>query len=85
VLQLFGSQSIAGGGWRQLSDGVPPYWAQSLAERAHDLASAWQQFAAHLDEVAKRSGEPLPGVRHTSGNVMSIGVQLANVPNALGR
>lgn len=65
VLQLFGSQSIAGGGWRQLSDGVPPYWAPSLAERAHELASAWQQFAAHLDEVAKRSGEPLPGVRHT--------------------
>jgi hypothetical protein len=64
VLQVFGSHSVAGGGWRRLSDGVPPYWAPSLAERAHELASAWQQFAAHLDEVAKRSDQPLPSVRH---------------------
>lgn len=64
VLQLFGSHSIAGGGWRQLSDSVPAYWAPSLADRAHELASAWQQFAAHLDEVAKGSGERLSGLRH---------------------
>ncbi|MBB4905962.1 ParB/RepB/Spo0J family partition protein [Actinophytocola algeriensis] len=63
VLQLFGSHSIAGGGWRRLSDSVPPYWAPSLADRAHELALAWQQFAAHLDEVAKGSGERLPGQR----------------------
>lgn len=53
VLQLFGSHSIAGGGWRRLSDSVPAHWAPSLADLAHELAAAWQQFAAHLDEVAK--------------------------------
>ena len=63
LLQLFGSHSIAGGGWRRLSDSVPAYWAPSLADRARELASAWQQFAAHLDEVAKGSGERLPGAR----------------------
>lgn len=63
VLQVFGSHAIAGGGWRRLSDSVPPYWAPSLADLAHELASAWQQFAAHLDEVARDSGERLPGQR----------------------
>jgi hypothetical protein len=53
VLQLFGSHSIADGGWRRLSDSVPAHWAPSLAGLAHELALAWQQFAAHLDEVTK--------------------------------
>ena len=63
LLQLLGSQSIAGGGWRRLSDSVPAYWAPSLADVARELAFAWQQFAAHLDEVAKDSGERLPAPR----------------------
>ena len=63
VLHLFGSHSIAGGGWRRLSDSVPAHWAPSLAGLAHELAVAWQQFAAHLDEVARDSGERLPGQR----------------------
>jgi hypothetical protein len=65
VLALFGTHPIAGGGWRRLSDSVPAHWAPSLAGLAHELALAWQQFAAHLDEVAKNSGERLPGRRHT--------------------
>ncbi len=64
VLQLFGSHSVAGDGWRRLSDSVPAYWAPSLADLAHELALGWQQFAAHLDEVAKDSGERLPRPRH---------------------
>ena len=63
VLRLFGSHSIADGGWRRLSDSVPAHWAPSLADLAHELAMAWQQFAVHLDEVAKDSGERLPGLR----------------------
>jgi ParB-like chromosome segregation protein Spo0J len=63
LLQLLGSQSIAGGGWRRLSDSVPAYWAPSLADLARELAFAWQQFAAHLDEVAKDSGERVPPAR----------------------
>jgi hypothetical protein len=64
VLQLFGSHAIAGGGWQRVSDGVPAHWAPSLAGLAHELAAAWQQFAEHLDEVARESGERLPGRRH---------------------
>lgn len=63
VLALFSAHDIAGGEWRRLSDSVPAYWAPSLADLAHELAAAWQQFAAHLDEVAKDSGERLPGPR----------------------
>jgi ParB-like chromosome segregation protein Spo0J len=63
VLWLFGSHSIADGGWRRLSDSVPAHWAPSLAGLAHELAVAWQQFAAHLDEVAKGASEHLPDPR----------------------
>lgn len=63
VLALFSAHEIAGGEWRRLSDSVPAYWAPSLADLAHELAAAWHQFAAHLDEVAKGSGERLPGPR----------------------
>ena len=63
VLQLFAAQSIAGGGWRRLSDGVPAHWAPSLADMARELASSWQQFAAHLDEVAQGPGARPPGPR----------------------
>lgn len=60
VLQLFGSHPVADGGWRRLSDGVPAHWASSLADMARELASSWQQFAAHLDEVARDPGERPP-------------------------
>jgi ParB-like chromosome segregation protein Spo0J len=63
VLALFSAHDIAGGEWRRLSDSVPAYWAPSLADLAHELAVAWQQFAAHLDEVAKGAGDRLPGPR----------------------
>ncbi|HEX6359925.1 ParB/RepB/Spo0J family partition protein [Actinophytocola sp.] len=50
LLRMLGVHALTEDDWRWLLDSVPRHWAATIAELAREFASAWEEFAARLDD-----------------------------------
>ncbi|MET9843910.1 hypothetical protein ACFZC6_17695 [Streptomyces ossamyceticus] len=48
LLRLFDAQELLGAAGDRLVDGVPPHWAETIAELAEGCASSWRAFAVQV-------------------------------------